>query len=87
MKSKIEVRVHGRGSVRDGVPTPDAGIATRCDLCASETDATASVGVDGGGPFACKSCLRERLEAMTLGTWLLREGGEKSGLPWGKISG
>jgi len=87
MKSKIEVRVHQRGTVRDGNPQPEPGIDARCDLCGSEADATASMNVDGGAPFACKSCLRERLEAMTLGTWLLRDVSEKGGLPWGKISG
>jgi hypothetical protein len=43
-----------------------------------------SVTPDANGPFACKSCMRTRLEAITVAVYELREG---SGLPWGKVSG
>jgi hypothetical protein len=84
--SRIEVRIAQRGSVRDGTATRDAQQAARCDLCQADVDAVASTHPEGGGPFACKSCLRSRLEAMTVGTYLLREDGD-GGLPWGKVSG
>jgi len=87
MKSSIEVRVHERGSVRDGSPSPDKGTQAKCGLCEATVDAVVSVGREAAAPFACKSCLRERLEAITLGSWLLRDDSEKGGLPWGKISG
>lgn len=84
--SSIEVRIAGRGSVKEGKATADASQTAVCDLCGEGTDAVASTSSTGGAPFACKACLRGRLEAMTVGTWLLREAGD-GGLPWGKVSG
>ncbi len=86
MADVIEVRVAGRGSVRDGLKTEDATMAARCDLCGGQSDAVVSTG-GGGAPFACKSCLRARLEAITVATWVLRREPAGGGLPWGKISG
>jgi hypothetical protein len=93
MGSSIEVRITGRGSVRDGKTAKDSAMEARCDLCAQAVDAVASLSAPspadaatGAGPFACKDCLRTRLEAMTVGAWQLKEAGE-TGLPWGKISG
>lgn len=86
MKSSIEVRIGGRGHVRDEKATQDAAQIAHCDLCGENVDAVASTSPTGAGPFACKSCLRGRLEAMTVGAWLLRQPGE-AGLPWGKVSG
>lgn len=86
MSSIIEVRVGGRGSVRDGKKQVDSATASRCELCNADVDATASVGVEGRGPFVCKSCLRMRLEAITVALYELREPGN-TGLPWGKVSG
>jgi hypothetical protein len=85
MASGIEVRIQGKGSVKDGNATKDASQKARCDLCGQDVDAVASTGPAASGPFGCKACLRARLEAMTLGGWLLREPGE--GIPWGKVSG
>jgi hypothetical protein len=86
MSSPIEVRVHGRGRVRGGSPEPDGSVEAKCDLCGVQTDAVASVAPEGRGPFACKSCLRERLEGITVSLFMLKEPGGP-GLPWGKISG
>lgn len=85
-QQNVEVRIAGKGSVRDDAPSPDAAQAARCDLCGEDCDAVASTSPTGGAPFACKACLRMRLEAMTLGAWLLRSPTE-GGLPWGKVSG
>jgi hypothetical protein len=86
-KGAIEVRVHAHGSLRDGAASADASVEARCDLCGAVTDAVASVAPAGGAaPFACKTCLRERLETITVGLFMFRAPGEK-GLPWGKISG
>jgi hypothetical protein len=82
--STIEVRVAGRGSVRDGTKSMDASTKARCDLCATDSDVVVSVTPDAKGPFACKACMRGRLEAITVAVYELREG---SGLPWGKVSG
>ncbi|RZO52733.1 MAG: hypothetical protein EVA89_31160 [Sandaracinaceae bacterium] len=82
----IEVRVAGRGKVREGTRTLDEEAEARCDLCDREVDAVASTGAEGEGPFACKACLRGRLEAITLAAWELRDPSDR-GLPWGKVSG
>jgi hypothetical protein len=82
--ASIEVRVSGRGSVRDGKKTTDTATKARCDLCATDTDVVVSVTPEANGPFACKACMRGRLEAITVAVYELREG---SGLPWGKVSG
>ena len=84
--AKIEVRIAGRGFVRAGAKSQDAATEAVCDLCRSAADSVVSTGVDGGKPFACKACLRARLEAITVATWELR-GPEAGGLPWGKVSG
>ncbi len=92
MGATIEVRIGGRGSVVAGAVTRDKNQAARCDLCGQDVDAVASTAIEGGAPFACKACLRGRLEAMTVGSYLLRDPDEagapaSSGLPWGKVSG
>lgn len=88
MADVVEVRVAGRGSVRDGVKKEDASTIARCDLCGGQSDAVVSTAPGGAGPFACKSCLRARLEAITVATWVLRrDTSSGGGLPWGKISG
>lgn len=86
MAAIIEVRIGGRGAVRAGEVTRDEATKAECDLCQQAHDVVASVSADGGAPYACKACLRTRLEAMTVGAWQLREAAER-GLPWGKISG
>jgi hypothetical protein len=81
MATSIEVRVTGKGSVKDGQRTNDTNTKAHCDLCQQEVDVVASV----GQTFACKDCLRQRLEAMTVSSWMLREA--SGALPWGKVSG
>lgn len=89
MAATIEVRIAGRGVVRDGQKTAELATRAHCDLCATDVDAVASVTAAAGGPFACKECLRQRLEAMTVATWMMREPERAAagGLPWGKVSG
>jgi hypothetical protein len=77
----IEVRVHGQGSVAGDHIRADIQTEAACALCGRHRDAVASL---GDGRYACADCMRERLEAMSVARWRLREG---SGLPWGKISG
>jgi hypothetical protein len=86
MTGIIEVRVGGRGSVRDGKKVVDQNATSRCELCNTDVDAVASVAPEGRGPFLCKTCLRVRLEAITVALYELREPGN-TGLPWGKVSG
>lgn len=84
--ASIEVRVAGRGSVRDGDKVVDEATGGRCDLCGQDTDAIVSMTPDGTAPFGCKACLRQRLEAITVALWLHRDDGYPGGLPWGKVT-
>lgn len=84
--ANIEVRVAGRGRVADGEAMNDASTQASCDFCGESTDAVVSVGRDASAPFACKTCLRKRLEAATIALFLLDQPSGR-GLPWGKISG
>lgn len=84
MASTIEVRVAGSGTVRAGDKTLDPATKAHCDLCDGEDDVVVSTSVEGGGPFACRACLRRRLEATTIAMYELKN---SAGLPWGKISG
>jgi hypothetical protein len=83
MPAIIAVKVDARGEVVDGRKTVAAGTVARCTLCDQVVDAVASIGADA---YACKTCLRLRLEAITVALYELREPGT-SGLPWGKVSG
>ncbi|MBK7579942.1 MAG: hypothetical protein IPI67_07015 [Myxococcales bacterium] len=85
-KSPIEIRVHARGTLRDEQAAEDPSVVARCDLCGGEADAVASVSSSGAAAFACKECLRERLELITVGVFSFKVAAKK-GLPWGKISG
>lgn len=72
--------------MRDGEATEDRSTRARCDLCDGSVDVVVSVTPDAQGPFACKECLRKRLEAVTVASWELRDPSDR-GLPWGKFSG
>ncbi len=79
----IDVQVSRGGSIVGGVLEPNAELVARCSLCAKEVDAAASL---GPGTWACAPCLRERLDALSVARFRLRE--SKSGaLPWGKVTG
>lgn len=83
MPAIIAVKVDARGEVVDGRKHVAAGTVAKCNLCEQVVDAVASIGAD---TYACKTCLRLRLEAITVALYELREPGA-SGLPWGKVSG
>jgi hypothetical protein len=83
----IEVRVAGRGRVRDGQKTDDPGQTAHCDLCDSTSDVVVSTTPASDGPYSCRTCLRSRLEATTIAVWRLQDDAGETGLPWGKISG
>jgi hypothetical protein len=95
----VEVRIAGRGVVKDGQRRADPATRAHCHLCQTDVDQVAQLaasdGVSPGGAalaaeiFACKDCLRHRLEAMTVASWVMREPdrGQSTGLPWGKVSG
>lgn len=78
----IEVRVSGRGSAIDEVLSRDPAMVAHCDVCARDVELAVSIGV----VFACKECIRLRLDATSVASWQLRAADDR-GLPWGKISG
>ncbi|MCA9566340.1 MAG: hypothetical protein KC656_00795 [Myxococcales bacterium] len=75
----IEVRIDGKGTVKGDEVHADGATEATCTLCGKRVDAVASVGTG----FGCKTCLRERLEAMTLGAYVIGSDGR---LPWGAIT-
>lgn len=80
--SAIDVHVTGGGTISGGELKIDASTHARCGLCAREVEATAAI----ADKFACAQCLRERLDAMSVARFRLRES-RTSSLPWGKVTG
>jgi hypothetical protein len=87
MASNIEVRVDGRGIVTGTEAREDTAIRAVCSNCGQTSDVVASLGgADGGAKmFACAGCLRERLDAMSVARYRMKEA--SPGIPWGKNSG
>lgn len=79
--SSIDVHVTGGGCITNGELRIDGATRARCSLCASDVEACASV----GDAFACAPCLRERLDALSIARFRLRESSSGS-LPWGKVT-
>lgn len=80
--SAIDVHVTGGGRIIDGELLVDAATHARCSLCAREVEASAAI----GEALACAPCLRERLDALSIARFRLRESRSGS-LPWGKVTG
>ena len=82
----IEVRISRSGVVFGDDTTRDESLQASCDLCGGAIDAVASLAKDGqGAPYVCASCMRDRLEAMSVAKWRFRAA-HKGGLPWGKLT-
>lgn len=80
--SAIDVQVTGGGTIRNGELKIDSSTNAKCGLCAQEVEAAAAI----AGTMACAQCLRERLDAMSVARFRLRES-RTSSLPWGKVTG
>lgn len=78
----IDVHVSKGGTIAGGEVHTDAKIVAHCTLCDQDVESSASLGATG---FACAPCLRERLDALSVARFRLRESG--SGTPWGKVTG
>jgi hypothetical protein len=79
----IDVHVTGGGTIIGGELRPDGQVVATCSLCSGKVDASAAL---ASGAFACANCLRERLDALSVARFRLRE--SRSGaLPWGKVTG
>ena len=78
----IEVHVSKGGTIIGSELRVDDKVVARCTLCGKSVESAASL---GGGGFACAPCLRERLDALSVARFRLRESG--SGTPWGKVTG
>ena len=79
----IDVHVTGGGTISNGELRADAGAVARCTLCGKDVEASAAL---GEGAAACALCLRERLDALSVARFRLRESRSGS-LPWGKVTG
>ncbi len=83
----IEVRVAGRGIVQGDTSKVDASVKASCSLCGCDADVVSSMTSNDGAVtmYACLSCLRVRLDAMSVARYRMRDGG--TGLPAGKVAG
>lgn len=79
----IDVHVTGGGTIIGGELRTDAGVVASCSLCAGKVDASAAL---SSTTFACASCLRARLDALSVARFRLRES-RTGALPWGKVTG
>jgi hypothetical protein len=79
----IDVHVTGGGTITNGELRADTSAVASCSLCAKEVDAAATL---GNGAAACAPCLRDRLDALSVARFRLRESRSGS-LPWGKVTG
>jgi len=82
MASSIDVHVTGGGTISGNDLRVDQTAKARCTLCARDVEAAAAI----GDAFACANCLRERLDALSVARFRLRESRSGS-LPWGKVTG
>ena len=80
--SVIDVHVTGGGVIKSGELSVDLSTHARCSLCAQDVEAAAAI----GDAYACAPCLRERLDALSIARFRLRESRSGS-LPWGKVTG
>ena len=80
--SAIDVHVSQGGSIVAGDVRPDPKLVAKCSLCTRDVVSSASL---AAGAFACAPCLRERLDALSIARFRLKESG--SGTPWGKVTG
>lgn len=78
----IDVHVSHGGTIVGGDVRPDPKLVARCSLCTRTVESSASL---QAGAFACAPCLRERLDALSVARFRLKESG--SGTPWGKVTG
>jgi hypothetical protein len=78
----IDVHVTHGGSIVGGELRPDPGAIAKCALCRKDVEASASIGAGS----ACAGCLRERLDAISVARFRLRES-QSGSLPWGKVTG
>lgn len=81
--SSIDVHVTGGGTISNGELRADATAVAKCTLCGKDVEASAAIGKDAS---ACAPCLRDRLDALSVARFRLRESRSGS-LPWGKVTG
>ena len=82
MMAAIDVHVSEGGRIVGGEVSLDARTVAHCNLCGREVESAASL---AGGQFACGPCLRDRLDALSVARFRLKESGNRT--PWGKVTG
>jgi len=78
----IDVCVSQGGTIVGGEVRVDPKAVARCSLCGRDVESAAAL---AAGNYACAACLRERLDALSVARFRLKESG--SGVPWGKVTG
>ncbi|MBI5493921.1 MAG: hypothetical protein HY904_02775 [Deltaproteobacteria bacterium] len=84
MDHAFEVRVAGKGWIKGRELVQDDRLIARCSVCGNDADLVVAMTPE---VFACRSCLRARLDAASVATYRFTESGPHTGLPWGKIAG
>lgn len=82
MIAAIDVHVTQGGRIVGGEVSTDARLVAHCALCGQDVESSASL---TRGEFACAPCLRERLDALSVARFRLKETGART--PWGKVTG
>jgi hypothetical protein len=82
MIAAIDVHVTEGGTIIGGEVSLDARLIAHCVLCGRDVESSASL---TRGQYACAPCLRERLDALSVARFRLKESG--GGTPWGKVTG
>ena len=78
----IDVCVSKGGTIVGGEVRVDLEVVAKCSLCGRDVESAAAL---AAGIYACAPCLRERLDALSVARFRLKESG--SGVPWGKVTG
>lgn len=78
----IDVHISQAGSIVAGELRTDPTTVAKCTLCGRDAEAVAAI----GNGTACATCLRERLDALSVARFRLCEP-KSSGTPWGKVTG
>lgn len=79
----IDVHVTKGGSIVEGEVRADPALVAHCVLCKKDVEAAALLYET---MYACAACLRDRLDALSVARFRLRESRSGS-LPWGKVTG
>lgn len=83
-RMSIDVQITGGGTVSNGAVSIDPTTKASCSLCSKSVEAAVGIGPDR---TACASCLRDRLDALSVARFRLQDTTGPRSIPWGKVTG